>query len=626
LAATYTSTLPTNKDHIRWLVGDTDVTDAQLSDEEITAVLTEQTATGSALKYYAAAACLGAIRSKLAGKGRGVVEKQVSKLRIRYGQGDSVDGAFESRIKELRREGARRLSPAPYAFKALALSALLLTPTMALAQGGIGGIAARAFPRQMAFANLPAADGTQGVRLVTDCADSDCNAGAGSTIVLMYDDGDSWEPVHSLAGAGSGDIEAVGDCTTGECFQSETARHGFMAPSGGGIATFRALVEADISDLAHTTDTDTTCNDAGVTCLFAGSASESGPATTALALDADPTNCSAGNYPLGIAADGSVQSCTADDTGTDDQTATEVPYTPTTGADWTDPDPTEAGGALDTLAGRLTTEEGAAPLAHASTHEDAGADEISVAGLSGRLADPQPSYTHATDCTSITTGLLGDTCIELDDDTLYSCQPTAGGCDTAGEWILTGDGGGGGIGGSTGATDNAILRADGTGGSTAQASSITVDDSGNLATAGNLETTAGLVKIQGRQIVRQGNYFKVGVAGAEPIWIAGSVVSGNHGLFLQTSGEICWSTGNAGNAGNDSCIRRLGASELTIVDGSGGAATLVSALIRLTPTDAPPTCDATTEGTIYYAASLTEHCACNGPTPSWNQMDGGGTC
>ena len=40
--------------------------------------------------------------------------------------------------------------------------------------------------------------------------------------------------------------------------------------------------------------------------------------------------------------------------------------------------------------------------------------------------------------------------------------------------------GGGGIGGSTGSTDNAILRADGTGGSTLQASSATIDDTGNL--------------------------------------------------------------------------------------------------------------------------------------------------
>ena len=43
--------------------------------------------------------------------------------------------------------------------------------------------------------------------------------------------------------------------------------------------------------------------------------------------------------------------------------------------------------------------------------------------------------------------------------------------------------GGGGIGGSTGSTDNAILRADGTGGSTLQSSGVTIDDSGNLAVA-----------------------------------------------------------------------------------------------------------------------------------------------
>lgn len=39
---------------------------------------------------------------------------------------------------------------------------------------------------------------------------------------------------------------------------------------------------------------------------------------------------------------------------------------------------------------------------------------------------------------------------------------------------------GGGIGGSTGATDNAILRADGTGGATAQSTGVTIDDSNNI--------------------------------------------------------------------------------------------------------------------------------------------------
>jgi len=41
--------------------------------------------------------------------------------------------------------------------------------------------------------------------------------------------------------------------------------------------------------------------------------------------------------------------------------------------------------------------EGATPGAHKATHENGGADEITVAGLSGELADNQPPKAHATD-------------------------------------------------------------------------------------------------------------------------------------------------------------------------------------------------------------------------------------
>lgn len=44
--------------------------------------------------------------------------------------------------------------------------------------------------------------------------------------------------------------------------------------------------------------------------------------------------------------------------------------------------------------------------------------------------------------------------------------------------------GSGGIGGSTGSTDNAVLRADGTGGATAQSSNVTIDDSGFITSGG----------------------------------------------------------------------------------------------------------------------------------------------
>ena len=45
---------------------------------------------------------------------------------------------------------------------------------------------------------------------------------------------------------------------------------------------------------------------------------------------------------------------------------------------------------------------------------------------------------------------------------------------------------------------------------------------------------------------------------------------------------------------------------------------------RTNVTDSPGTCDTTTEGRIYYDASLDEPCFCNGT--SWNQFDGGGAC
>jgi hypothetical protein len=48
---------------------------------------------------------------------------------------------------------------------------------------------------------------------------------------------------------------------------------------------------------------------------------------------------------------------------------------------------------------------------------------------------------------------------------------------------------GGSLSGSTGSTDNALLRADGTGGATVQSSAATIDDSGNVSTAGTVKST-----------------------------------------------------------------------------------------------------------------------------------------
>ena len=45
---------------------------------------------------------------------------------------------------------------------------------------------------------------------------------------------------------------------------------------------------------------------------------------------------------------------------------------------------------------------------------------------------------HATDCTALTDGVDGQACWEKDSNRLFVCEPTAGGCDTAAEWIFAG--------------------------------------------------------------------------------------------------------------------------------------------------------------------------------------------
>lgn len=119
MSATYDTTLATDRDHVRFLIGDTVVTNAKLSDEEIDAVLDLETATGEALPYFAAARCLEALRSRWLGAGAGVLEKSVGELTLRYGGDQSSAATLETAIKDLRKRGATLLAPSPKVFRAV---------------------------------------------------------------------------------------------------------------------------------------------------------------------------------------------------------------------------------------------------------------------------------------------------------------------------------------------------------------------------------------------------------------------------------------------------------------------------------------------------------------------------
>ena len=190
----------------------------------------------------------------------------------------------------------------PSMWRSCALASLvLLTSSPALSQGGVAGISPSAFPQQRTVAQLPtASSASHGQRIVTDGASStDCTVGGGSTTLICLDTGSAWTAVGSGGGGGSGDITAVGSCTTGACFQSETARHALLAPVLGGIATFRAITEADISDLGTyaTTTHATTHSDGG---------------TDEITAENLATSCTDGQI-LEASSGGWV--CAADDTG-----------------------------------------------------------------------------------------------------------------------------------------------------------------------------------------------------------------------------------------------------------------------------------------------------------------------
>jgi hypothetical protein len=125
--------------------------------------------------------------------------------------------------------------------------------------------------------------------------------------------------------------------------------------------------------------------------------------------------------------------------------------------------------------------------------------KVVAAGIGGAFlflwlsAVSSPSYAqpgiksiifHATDCTAAT-AKKGIFCFEADANTLYVCEPSAGDCDTAGEWQLIGPGGAVAFSALSGGTNTTAAMVVGSGGSlalsgtgTIRASSIDRDGDG----------------------------------------------------------------------------------------------------------------------------------------------------
>ena len=108
MSKTYNATLATDKDWVRFLVGDRNVSEAILEDEEIAALLVEEPN-----KYLAAARAAEAVYSRTGG----IVEKQVGDLQVKYASSSSQ--AYRDHIKALRERGALVLLPKPKSLRVL---------------------------------------------------------------------------------------------------------------------------------------------------------------------------------------------------------------------------------------------------------------------------------------------------------------------------------------------------------------------------------------------------------------------------------------------------------------------------------------------------------------------------
>ena len=206
--------------------------------------------------------------------------------------------------------------------------------------------------------------------------------------------------------------------------------------------------------------------------------------------------------------------------------------------------------------------------------------------------------------------------------TLPVAQPAVNGyvlsSTTAGvmSWVASGGGGSGDVVGPTSATDNAIARYDGTTGKLIQNSLTTIDDSGNLSTAGNLEFNSGLmtttnsvvsmfgfgastplaVQLDAQQIINIGGILETPIVDIGGNDAKTSVVNIKNNLTLPRDGNAILGMMNYNSAANASttkfdATRRFSsvfAPSITSASGTGTTATVfftpVGALYNVTIT------------------------------------------
>lgn len=218
--------------------------------------------------------------------------------------------------------------------------ALALSPSILRAQSGVGGISAKAFPVQVIVSALPTANGTQGLRIVTNAASTaSCTVGGGSVKLLCIDNG-AWTPLTGGGGSSADDQTAAevpitdsGAFYTGADVEAALAQIGAdtrwtnaRTPTAHNHTT--AEVTSGVFSDARVSSSSVTQHESDLEGVLDLSElqgtltiNQVPIAATANALSANPIACSIGDFVTDIAADGTLTCDTPTSGGVSDHGA-----------------------------------------------------------------------------------------------------------------------------------------------------------------------------------------------------------------------------------------------------------------------------------------------------------------
>ena len=346
----------------------------------------------------------------------------------------------------------------------------------------------------------------QTVMITDDSAVGACDSAAGSAVTICYWTGAVWAAVGDGSGAGAGDISDVWACTTANC-NALTAAAGDSLDAGSADSsrptTRSTSLPGTCLEGQHHQDTDSggsetyVCTDVNTWVKLVVSTDN---VATATALAANGANCAAGLAPLGVDASGAAETCT----------------------DYME-EPAANGIVAKTGANTSAARTDTGTANQIDVTNGNGVAGNPTFALSSTLVIPGPGI-EFSETAGDATCAAGNYWIKANSTTgnFRKCQNgTATDLDT---------GGGGSITGTVGTTDNALVRAAGTGGSTAQGSLVTVDDTGKLTAPGGIAVTGGT------------GYFAM-TEGASP---GAGASAGVHNLFITSSDSKLHSHENGG--------------------------------------------------------------------------------